>query len=220
MDDDGNLRRLVQSLGHDFNNLLTGILGAISLARQDMPAGSPAGEKLEQALITARRAGFLAQQLLALAGSRRAPLGNAATDVNAILLESRELLEGALPSASVLSYELLPALPPARVDPWDLQGICYCLVSNAGDALDDTPGVVTVSTGIDASRVWIEVKDTGPGIAAEHLPKVCDAFFTTRPSRRGLGLHFVRTTAEACAGEVRILSSSPGTSVRIFLPGG
>ena len=143
-----DLKLFAQSVGHDFNNLLTGIIGAISLAQQEVEASSPAKSKLDQAILCARRATHLTRQLLSLSDSRRAPVADTEVDVNEVLLKSRDILEMILPTDAVLSYKLAPALPRVKVDFWDLQGICLSLTANAGEALSDGTGVVTVTSGL------------------------------------------------------------------------
>ena len=69
-----------------------------------------------------------------------------------------------------------------------------------------------------ADDVCITVNDNGPGIADELLPRVFDAFFTTRPQGTGLGLAVVHAVAAAHNGSVSVSSSSLGTTFTIKLP--
>lgn len=226
-----DLREFARSVGHDFNNLVTAILGAVSLARDDLPQDSLPYARLDQVLLSARRATYLSRQLLRLGDSGRVPLPQNALDINEIVLAARSLLELSLPGEAVLFYELAPELPPASIDPWDLQGVCQALTTNAGEALPEGRGVVTIRTGVisrEAPRqatsdaadalVWLEVHDDGAGIDPGDAKHVSDAFFTTRAGKRGLGLFYVKTVVSSLGGDLEIRSSPGDTTVRVLLP--
>jgi hemerythrin-like metal-binding protein len=94
-----------------------------------------------------------------------------------------------------------------------------CMV-NAAQAIE-TKGVITIRTGIEGSEVWVEVEDTGKGIAAEHLQKIFDPFFTTKPVGKGtgLGLSVSFGIVQKHAGRIEVRSElGKGTVMRVWLP--
>jgi signal transduction histidine kinase len=143
----------------------------------------------------------------------------------------RVLVEGTLAGVSALLRErrvelalnLPTTLPDVRVDPMRLEQTLTEIVSNALDAMPDG-GALTIVARFesgDAGRdgVTLEVTDSGRGIPAEVLPKVCEPFFTTRPEGTGLGLAIARRYVEETGGRLAIASVlGHGTTVRIWLP--
>ena len=107
----------------------------------------------------------------------------------------------------------------AHVDPGQIQQVVWNLVKNAlQHAPLDTS--VTIEVGWDDdSRPFVAVRDQGPGIAPEDLPRVFDMFFSRRKHGVGLGLALVRQIAEAHGGRVEIESRlGHGTCFRVHLP--
>ena len=121
-----------------------------------------------------------------------------------------------------LREELHPAVVSILGDRVSLQQLATNLIANAFDAVEDA-GVesrqVTVRTGIDAGKGMLSVSDRGRGIPPEHLPKLFNAFFTTRIEGVGLGLAIARSIAEEHGGRLSA-SNNPdrGASFRFELP--
>jgi signal transduction histidine kinase len=95
------------------------------------------------------------------------------------------------------------------------------LLVNAAHAIAES-GTITIASGAEGDdRVWIEISDTGCGIAPEHLPHIYEPFFTTKPVGKGtgLGLALTRDIVHRHRGEIAA-SSTPGqgTSFRVSLP--
>ncbi len=80
------------------------------------------------------------------------------------------------------------------------------LFLNSACAMQEKGGVLTISLKKEKSKVVVTVKDTGKGIAQEHLKKVFDPFFTTRPDGNGLGLSISYRIVEAHKGNIRVQS--------------
>ena len=122
-----------------------------------------------------------------------------------------------------LAVASVPALPPVLVDPGRMAQVLGNLVSNA---LRHTPagGQVTLSAGQSHDQLWLRVRDTGAGIAAEDLPHIFRRFYRSDKSRSrngesGLGLAIARSIVEAHGGQ--ITAESPpgqGTTFTIMLP--
>jgi PAS domain S-box-containing protein len=122
-----------------------------------------------------------------------------------------------------LQVELSDDLPPIQGQPGQIGQVLLNLMNNALDALPDPGRGVTVTTQLDADRqrVRLDVCDEGKGIAPEDLPRICEAYFTTKQASggTGLGLAIVATLVRAHGGELSF-SSQPGrgTCVTVWLP--
>jgi two-component system NtrC family sensor kinase len=117
-----------------------------------------------------------------------------------------------------------PDLPPVLADPNQIQQVLINLLLNA---LEATPVGGRVSVGAERAAqdgrlgVRLRVADTGPGIAAEHLPRVFEPFFTTKPPGQGtgLGLAISRDIVRGHGGEIRVESApGQGTTFTVWLP--
>jgi len=94
------------------------------------------------------------------------------------------------------------------------------LLVNAAHAIEKG-GTITVRTGAENDHIWVEVSDTGKGIAPEHINKIFGPFFTTKPVGKGtgLGLSVSYNIIKKHRGEFRLDSSvGVGTTFRIVLP--
>jgi len=113
--------------------------------------------------------------------------------------------------------------PSIRGDTNQLQQVCTNLLTNARDAMEDTGGVIRISSRAlgDGSYVMVSVCDEGPGISPEILPKIFGSFFTTKPEGKGtgLGLSITQGIIQDHGGRIDVSNSADGgTTFRIFLP--
>jgi len=114
-------------------------------------------------------------------------------DLNRVIRETVSLLEHQFEKLGIeIVYELAPELPPVRGNAGKLQQVFLNLLLNARDAMaglpEGRPRRLFLSTSSDGATVKAEVRDTGPGIPPEHLPRIFDPFFTTKGARKGTGL--------------------------------
>jgi PAS domain S-box-containing protein len=118
----------------------------------------------------------------------------------------------------------LGALPPVRANEGRLGQVFLNLLVNAAHAIPEgrvDDNEIRITGSADAGRVTIEVRDTGCGIAPEHVDRVFDPFFTTKPigTGTGLGLHICRTIIGGLGGEISVQSAvGKGTAVTVTLP--
>jgi len=94
------------------------------------------------------------------------------------------------------------------------------LLVNAAQAIDQK-GVVTIRTGEESDKVWVEISDTGKGIDPEHMNKIFDPFFTTKPVGKGtgLGLSLTYSIVKKHGGKIDVDSTpGKGTAFRVWLP--
>ena len=114
-------------------------------------------------------------------------------------------------------------LPEVQCLSSELNQVFLNLLVNAAHAIDGTRGTITIRTGAsaDGENVWVEVQDTGCGIAREHLPRIFDPFFTTKPVGKGTGLGLSLSYGIVKKHDGRIeVDSEPGrgTCFRVTLP--
>jgi two-component system NtrC family sensor kinase len=110
-------------------------------------------------------------------------------DLNRVVRETASLLEHQMEKAAIeLRLDLAEHLPVVRGNTGRLQQVFLNLFLNARDAMAGSHGTLTVSTAAGGIGVHVEVRDTGPGIAREHLARIFDPFFTTKGARTGTGL--------------------------------
>ncbi len=111
-------------------------------------------------------------------------------------------------------------IPEIECLPSQLNQVFMNLMVNAAHAIEER-GTITIRTGAQGDRVWIEVSDTGKGIAPEHLSKIFDPFFTTKPvgTGTGLGLSVSYSIIQTHNGSINVASEvGKGTTFHITLP--
>ena len=226
---------LAGGIAHEFNNLLTGIIGNGSLIAEVTPAGSESADRVEDLLRAADRAAELTRQLLAYSGRGRFTLDR--LDVSAQVSEISGLLHASLPKKVRLNLELAPGLPAVEADRMQIRQAVVDLVANAGEAIGDAPGTVTVTTSardldeaaiqqeipdanIGPGRfVMLTVRDTGSGMAENVRARIFEPFFTTKFLGRGLGLPAVQGVVRGHGGGIAVDSApGKGTVMKLYLP--
>ena len=229
------LGMLAGGIAHDFNNLLAAILGNASLASLRLPEGSPERADVDRVTLSAEAAANLTRQLLAYSGRGRFVVER--VDISQVLAEVGEILRVSLSKKARLALDLAPNLPPCEVDTAQLRQVVLNLLTNANDALEDGPGTIRVSTGLQhADAAWfagawiddhlpegtyvrLEVSDSGCGMDPASMNRMFDPFFTTKPKGHGLGLAATLGIVRGHRGAIRV-DSSPGngTTITILLP--
>jgi signal transduction histidine kinase len=176
-----------------------------------------AGEGLER---TQRLVGDLRDFAAPGEGARR-PM-----DLRRGLASSVQLVRHALRQARIeLHLDLDPDLPAVEGDPRALNQVFLNLFKNAAEALEGRGGTVWVSARREGDAVRVEIRDDGPGIDPEELPRIFEPFHTTKAAGRGtgLGLAISRRIVSEHGGTLEV-ESSPGAgarfAIRLPLPGG
>ncbi|HUO22486.1 MAG TPA: response regulator [Caulobacteraceae bacterium] len=222
--------QLTGGVAHDFNNVLTAVLGNLSLAVRRV-TDDKARDQIENAMQAAERGAKLISQLLAF--SRRQRLQAQPVDLNAMIERLGGLFSGTLGGMVKVEHELADRLPLAKADPAQLELALLNLALNARDAMP-RGGVLHLSTGVatlgaprgpiepEAGRyVAVTVADSGPGMTAEVAERAFEPFFTTKAQGRGsgLGLSQVLGLAKQLGGGVRLeTAEGDGVAVTIYLP--
>ncbi|MCX8155373.1 MAG: ATP-binding protein [Verrucomicrobiae bacterium] len=227
--------QLTRTVALDFNNALTSILVHISHILDQMDPAHPWRGSLVEAEKAAEKASEIANDLAAFSRQEKDSRSQTVGNLNMLLRRAMELFQkpGTAPNIQwKAEFESHPFT--ATYDEAKMQQALVKILENAVQALTPDGGSITVSTrnlelreathdqGVQLSPgayLVIEVKDDGPGIPAEVLPRVFEPFFTTKKGHRGLGLAWVYGIITNHGGSVAI-SSTPGagTSVRVYLP--
>ena len=123
-----------------------------------------------------------------------------------------------------LTLQLLDDLTPVQADRVQLQQVLLNLLTNAIDSMasvTDRPHMLCVRSEHLEDWVLVSVQDSGTGIAPEHVERMFDAFFTTKPNSIGLGLPICRSIVESHGGRLSVFPAHPHGSVfRVMLPAG
>ncbi len=222
--------QLTGGISHDFNNLLTVVIGNLLLAIEragDIPAILPLLQNARQA---AERGVALIERLLAFARKQR--LDPRSVDVNRLIAGIEDLLQRTLGDRIRLVITAEAGLAPARVDANQLELAILNLTINARDAMPDGGNLriclqnrfANYGRPSDLSPgkyVVVSISDTGTGMDEATLAQAFEPFFTTKEigSGSGLGLPMVQGFAAQSGGDVRIQSKvGEGTTVELWLP--
>jgi two-component system, cell cycle sensor histidine kinase and response regulator CckA len=230
-----SLGLLAGGIAHDFNNLLTAIVGNCSMLRMETDENTGADAYLSEIDKIASQAADMCRQLLSYAG--QGTIHKRATDVNAVITDTRQLLQMSVNKKTHLVFNLAPGIPAIEADPSQMRQILLNLAINGSDALGSAEGTIrfttkvldvdkvrvsngTASGDVRAGRyVVLEVADSGCGMSKEVRSRIFDPFFTTKQSGRGLGLAAVMGIVRDHAGVVEASSrEGMGTIFSIFLP--
>lgn len=217
---------LAGGIGHDFNNLLSGIIGNISLAKLEAERGENIMESLDEALRVSSKASALTQQLLVFSKGG-APVKKAASIAEVLRDSAAFTLRG---SRVKCHFDIPADLWPVEVDVGQFSQVIHNLVINAMQAMSSGGEIQLVAKNIllaeisdvplNAGRyVLIELQDQGSGIEPEHLPYIFDPYFTTKSKGSGLGLTISYATIKRHDGHITVASErDSGTTFRIYLP--
>ncbi|OSI67331.1 hypothetical protein BSZ21_17115 [Bradyrhizobium canariense] len=222
-----SLGALTASIAHEVNQPLASILTSGETALRWLNQPEPNFEKVQQVLKRvvndARRAADVIDRVRTMAS--KGPSRRSETALADIITECTALLHQELQSRNVSnSLDLASDLPKVIVDRTQLQQVIVNLVVNAVQAItiSDVGGrnIAIRTQQIDSETVCCIVEDSGPGIDAEHLPRLFDSFFTTKETGMGLGLPIARSIIEAHNGTIRAdnRSSLGGARLIIELP--
>lgn len=223
---------LAGGIAHDFNNILFAILGYAELALQDLPAEGPFRHKLEAIHSAGLRARNLVTQVLTF--SRRDAQVRSPINLDIILEDALKLLRPAIPSTIEIRKQI-DARGCILGDPARISQIIMNLCTNAYQEMEKGGGILGI--GLSEIRITermdgpgqvpageyakLTVSDTGAGIPAEHLERIFDPYFTTKPKGKGtgLGLAVVHGIVRSHGGTIQVDSrTGQGTRFDLYFP--
>jgi two-component system, NtrC family, sensor kinase len=211
--------RLAAGVAHEINNPLTGVLAFADLLREKENMDAQDCEDLELIIRETKRAREIVKGLLDFA--RETPQVKTRVFINELVRQTILLLgkRDALQNIQLVEA-LTDPLPPVIGDKNQLQQVLVNLSFNACEAMPDG-GTLMLGTSLVGDQIAIEVTDTGCGIKKEHLDKVLEPFFTTKPVGKGtgLGLSVSYGIIEQHGGTLKIDSQEgKGTTFTVMLP--
>jgi signal transduction histidine kinase len=186
-----SLGRFVAGIAHEMNNPLQGVLGHLELLMRTSAAARPLRKQLRGIYQEADRAAKIVQNLLVFSGSHGLKRKRLALDrIVTRAVVSRRAAQRK--QAIEVVRDDVPDLPPVSGDPLLLHQALLNVLINAEHALSTVEGRRRIEIGVHADQkrgvVTATIRDSGPGIPAEALPRIFEPFFTTKEVGRGTGL--------------------------------
>lgn len=215
---------LAGGIAHEFNNVLTAIIGFTELAALDIDPSGSTYQHLQVVLTAGHRAKELVQQILTF--SRKSRPVRQPVSLPMLAQEALSLIRASVPTTIAIESHIDPEAGEVLADPTHLHQILMNLCTNAEHAMRQTGGTLEVritrievnGTGVapqtlpPGSYVRLTVRDTGNGIPPEVLEHIFEPFFTTKEvgEGTGMGLAIVHGIVTSYGGAVSV-ESSPGS---------
>lgn len=230
-----SLGTMAGGIAHQFNNLLTGVLGYIEMAKDSLPPASTARDHLRDAEESAFRAAELGRAMLAYVG--QGVRAKKRLELVRLVQEHLPLIRTELPGNVRMEIDLPAGGPAVFMDPADCRQVLSTLCTNAWEAIGEAEGVVRISVSAvrEAASIpgsmfaaapasagpWacLKVTDTGAGMDRETMDRLFDPFFSTKFTGRGLGLPVVQGIVRHYGGAIHVHSHpGQGTMVSVLFP--
>jgi PAS domain S-box-containing protein len=225
--------RLVGIAAHDFNNMLTAIVGTVEMAMLELHRDHPVRKALKEIKQTADRAASLSRQLLTFA--RRQIVAPRPLNLNGTLLNLDKLLHRLSGEEIELAILTAPDLGFVKADSGQIEQVIINLAINARDAMPSGGKLTfeTANVALDEAYarqhpevapgeyVMLVVRDTGAGMTGEVKGHLFEPFFTTKEAGKGTGLGLATTygIVQQNRGHIEVDSTpGQGTTFRIYLP--
>jgi len=226
---------LAGGISHDFNNMLTPVLGYAELAESKLAPGDPLVSDLQQIIKGALRAKDMIAQILTF--SRKSSHKRQSFQPQMVVREVLRLMQVSLPATITIKEEIAVDCGVLLADPTQLHQIVMNLCRNAQQAMAESGGVLKVSLaktiiGNEDGRISgsgllpgvymvLEVSDSGCGVDRETCERIFDPYFTTKSEGEGsgLGLSVVYGIVESYQGHIAVQSEpGKGSTFQVFLP--
>jgi PAS domain S-box-containing protein len=224
---------LANGIAHDFNNLLGGIGATAELALAELDGNFDCREELTRILKAVDAGAQIVREVMVFAGQPTSVQGD--VDCSLLIREMSQVLKVSISKSATLSIDLATDLGLVRGNAAQLKQLIMNLVVNASQAIGDQEGQIRIRATMltpeqrtsiyqtsplaEREYVQIEILDDGTGMPDEIKGRIFDAFFTTKPDGRGLGLAVAQCVVRAHGGIATVVSSpGQGTTFRVLLP--
>jgi len=225
--------QLAGGVAHDFNNMLSVILGYSDMLLKSLDEDDPAHQQVREIKECAKRSAQLTRQLLAF--SRKQVLAPKIIDLNDVVVGIQSMLARLIGENIQLTMELADGLWPVKADPAQMEQVLMNLAVNARDAMPQG-GKLTIETANvvldDEYGTWhapvepgeyvlLAVTDTGCGMDEKTVSRAFEPFYTTKETGKGtgMGLPTVYGIVKQSGGYIWIYSEpGKGTTLKIYLP--
>ena len=225
--------QLAGGVAHDFNNILTAVIGYASIMHIKLPVGSPLKKNAEQIMETAERGARLTQGLLAF--SRKQVSHPRIIDLNEIPRRIEQLLLRLISENITLQLDLAPRLLPILADSIEIEQVLMNLATNARDALPNGGKIVVTTSALTLDLAFAQAhgfvqpgdyalltfSDNGQGMDEELSKRIFEPFYTTKEIGKGtgLGLSIVYGIIKKHQGYILCHSDSgSGTTFQLYFP--
>jgi len=225
---------LAGGVAHEFNNLLTVIIGNTELAINDVPESNPARECLEEIQSASSRAKDVVRQLLGFA--RKSVFQLVSVQISPIINESLKLIRASIPATIEIRRNLSCKSDTVMADSSQINLVLLNLCANAKNAMQEEGGVLEVkleNTSLDETSATryedlspgnylkLTVRDSGTGIDPKIIDRIFDPYFTTTSLAEGtgMGLAVVHGIVKNHNGAITVASEpGKGTVFEILFP--
>ncbi len=224
--------QMAGGVAHNFNNMLTAIMGYAGLAETILEADHPIQNDLQNIQKTARRAADLTQQLLAF--TRHEVIQPIAFNLNDLVLKMKPILRQLISEAIEINISTTPDIDKVKIDPNQFEQVVVHLAMNAQEAMPEG-GQLSIETAemffdgtynathsnAKGKYVRLTISDTGRGISKELQEHIFEPFFTTKEVGEGVGLGLASCygIVKQNEGHITVYSETgQGSSFKIYLP--
>ncbi|MBI9077861.1 MAG: PAS domain S-box protein [Desulfatibacillum sp.] len=224
---------LAGGISHDFNNILSIIIGHAEIVSDDIPEDTPARISIQAIMDACLRARDVVKQLMRFA--RKAELDFRPVSVSAIIEESLTFLKDSMPEGIDFSTSLEAKTDLVRADPSQIRQVLVNLCTNASQAIKGKGTIKITTNNLNLTSPWpgwnketppgeclrLVVEDSGEGMDPSIAQRALEPYFTTKDVGKGsgMGLAVVHGVVKSLGGYVRVGSTQgEGTKVEIILP--
>ena len=227
------LGRLTGGIAHDYNNMLSVIIGFSEMLQQSLQTQPDLLKYVEQIHQAGERSAILTQKLLGF--SRHKHTEKELVSINYLLSDFKPMIQALLTSNVNLNYELASNIWPIHIDSGDFQDSILNLCINAKHAMENsingklkiiTQNIIIKSKDAEdlslceGEYVLVKISDTGHGMSESIIEKIFDPYFSTKDDLgNGLGLSQLYGFMERCSGTVKVESTiDVGTDFMLYFP--
>lgn len=209
---------LSSEVAHEINNPLGVILGYAGYLEGKIDESDPKHTCVKEIKQECRRCMRIVKGLLGYAKARQPSLSS--VDINGLLSQIVDMAIGyqELQGKSI-TKDFFENLPHVMADEDQIRQVANNLIVNAGAAMPQDGHLRITTSMVDDTTIAVVFEDTGTGISSDHMAKIYNPFFSTKPDGTGLGLSICREIIQAHQGRIKINSEQwKGTTVTIWLP--